>query len=54
MHIMDKKFVVFTNYHDGSTLGVDAELTKDYELLLQKFAGFCAYENASDETLRLQ
>ncbi|KAI7891309.1 uncharacterized protein EV154DRAFT_420574, partial [Mucor mucedo] len=47
-------FVVFTNYHDGSTLGVDAELTKDYELLLQKFAGFCAYENASDETLRLQ
>ncbi|KAG2209067.1 hypothetical protein INT46_011465 [Mucor plumbeus] len=46
-------FVIFTNYHDGSTLGVDAELTKDYELLLKKFATFCSFEN-SDETLKLQ
>ncbi|KAK4521549.1 TOM (translocase of outer membrane) complex component [Mucor velutinosus] len=46
-------FVIFTNYHDGSTLGVDAELTKDYELLLKKFAAFCSYENA-DDTLKLQ
>ncbi|KAF1799907.1 hypothetical protein FB192DRAFT_1423489 [Mucor lusitanicus] len=46
-------FVIFTNYHDGSTLGVDAELTKDYELLLKKFAGFCSYDNA-DDTLKLQ
>lgn len=47
------QFVVFTNHHDGSTLGVDAELTSDYELLLKKFAGFCAFENA-DEILKLQ
>ncbi|KAI9364287.1 hypothetical protein BD770DRAFT_407073 [Pilaira anomala] len=46
-------FVVFTNHHDGSTLGVDAELTSDYELLLKKFAGFCAFEN-TDEILKLQ
>ncbi|KAI8375761.1 hypothetical protein EDC96DRAFT_551519 [Choanephora cucurbitarum] len=46
-------FIMFTSYHDGSTLGVDAEFTKDYEELLKKMAVFCAFEN-QDETLRLQ
>ncbi|CEP19227.1 hypothetical protein [Parasitella parasitica] len=46
-------FVMFTSHHDGSTLGVDAELTKDYEQLLEKFAAFCSYENV-DDTLKLQ
>ncbi|KAI8636865.1 hypothetical protein BD408DRAFT_425439 [Parasitella parasitica] len=46
-------FVIFTNHHDGSTLGVDAELTNDYERLLKRFAAFCSDENA-DDTLKLQ
>ncbi|KAI9487726.1 MAG: hypothetical protein EXX96DRAFT_593710 [Benjaminiella poitrasii] len=46
-------FVIFTGYHDGSTLGVDAEFTKDYEHLLKKFATFCSNDN-NDETSRLQ
>lgn len=47
-------FIVFTGYHDGSTLGVDAELTKDYESLLKKFAGFCSYKDKENDTLKLQ
>lgn len=47
------QFIIFSSHHDGSTLGVDAELTQDYELLLKKFAEFCSYEN-TDETLKLQ
>ncbi|KAI8984553.1 hypothetical protein BDF20DRAFT_860519 [Mycotypha africana] len=46
-------FVVFTKYHEGSTLGVDSELTKDYELLLKKFADFCNYRS-TDDTLTLK
>ncbi|KAI8327241.1 hypothetical protein BD560DRAFT_361587 [Blakeslea trispora] len=46
-------FIMFTSHHDGSTLGVDAEFTKDYEELLRKMAGFCAFES-QDDTLRLQ
>ncbi|KAL0078182.1 hypothetical protein F4703DRAFT_1797197 [Phycomyces blakesleeanus] len=33
-------FVVFANYHDGSTVGVNSEFTVDYERLVQKFATF--------------
>ncbi|KAI7895709.1 uncharacterized protein EV154DRAFT_412753, partial [Mucor mucedo] len=36
-------FIVFCTFHDGTTLGVDADFTTDYETLLQKFAGFCNY-----------
>ncbi|KAG0186009.1 plasma membrane localization protein [Apophysomyces sp. BC1034] len=41
-------FVVFCGYHDGSTLGVDAEFTSDYEALIKKFAGFCDHTEADD------
>ncbi|RCH88033.1 plasma membrane localization protein, partial [Rhizopus stolonifer] len=47
------QFVIFTSYHDGSTLGVDTEFTRDYEDLLKKFAGFCSFDT-SDDTLQLQ
>ncbi|KAG0757156.1 hypothetical protein G6F57_009707 [Rhizopus arrhizus] len=47
-------FVVFTEYHDGSTLGVDSDFTHNYETLLKKFAGFCSFESSSDDLLRLQ
>ncbi|KAI8143040.1 hypothetical protein BJV82DRAFT_613248 [Fennellomyces sp. T-0311] len=39
-------FIVFCNYHDGSTLGVDAEFTSDFEVLVQKFADLCNNNNA--------
>ncbi|KAF7726779.1 plasma membrane localization protein [Apophysomyces ossiformis] len=46
-------FVVFCSYHDGSTLGVDAEFTSDYETLIKKFAGFCNHTD-TDEALTWQ
>ncbi|KAI9263714.1 hypothetical protein BY458DRAFT_548095 [Sporodiniella umbellata] len=46
-------FVVFTEYHDGSTLGVDSDFTNGYEALLKKLAEFCTYKS-SDEALQLQ
>ncbi|CAO3616173.1 unnamed protein product [Cunninghamella blakesleeana] len=46
-------FVVFCNNHDGSTLGIDAELTADYESLLKKFAGFCTFKS-NDDSLTAQ
>ncbi|KAI9469992.1 MAG: hypothetical protein EXX96DRAFT_491301, partial [Benjaminiella poitrasii] len=46
-------FIIFCNYDDGSTLGVDSELTTDYETLLKKFAGFCNYTN-EDSALSLK
>ncbi|KAI8099867.1 uncharacterized protein BX664DRAFT_254128, partial [Halteromyces radiatus] len=46
-------FVVFCSYHDGTTLGVDAELTADYESLIKKFAGFSIFKN-NDDTLTYQ
>ncbi|KAI8145128.1 hypothetical protein BJV82DRAFT_605036 [Fennellomyces sp. T-0311] len=48
-------FVIFCNYHDGSTLGIDPSLTNDFESLLRKFADFCNYTNAdADLTLKMQ
>ncbi|KAI9248586.1 hypothetical protein BDA99DRAFT_525079 [Phascolomyces articulosus] len=48
-------FVIFCNYHDGSTLGIDPGLTKDFEQLLGKFADFCNYTNADEDlTLKMQ
>ncbi|KAG2221916.1 hypothetical protein INT45_013252, partial [Circinella minor] len=48
-------FVIFCNYHDGSTLGIDTALTKEYEQLLGKFANFCNYTNTDkDLTLKMQ
>ncbi|KAI8371233.1 hypothetical protein EDC96DRAFT_86306 [Choanephora cucurbitarum] len=38
-------FIVFCSYHDGSTLAVDTQFRADYETLLEKFAGFCTYDN---------
>ncbi|KAI9315520.1 hypothetical protein BX666DRAFT_1878752 [Dichotomocladium elegans] len=38
-------FIVFCNYHDGSTLGVDAEFTADFESLIKKFASLCDNNN---------
>lgn len=46
-------FIVFCSYHDGTTLGVDADLTQDYENLIKKFAGFCNYTN-EDEAFALK
>ncbi|ORY90398.1 hypothetical protein BCR43DRAFT_111484 [Syncephalastrum racemosum] len=46
-------FVVFSSYHDGSTLGVDADFTSDFEALLKRFAGFCNYDN-EDQSLACQ
>ncbi|KAI7908324.1 uncharacterized protein BX663DRAFT_528761 [Cokeromyces recurvatus] len=48
MDLTCQVFVIFTSYHDGSTLGIDSEFTKDYEYLLKKFASFCS--NDSNET----
>ncbi|OAD75502.1 hypothetical protein PHYBLDRAFT_186425 [Phycomyces blakesleeanus NRRL 1555(-)] len=48
-------FVVFANYHDGSTLGVDSELTVDYERLVQKFATFYdPSDNDDQQTTQLR
>ncbi|KAI9494895.1 hypothetical protein BDB00DRAFT_870889 [Zychaea mexicana] len=48
-------FVIFCNYHDGSTLGIDPGLTGDFEGLLRKFAEFCNYTNADEDlTLKMQ
>ncbi|KAI9010868.1 hypothetical protein CLU79DRAFT_772371 [Phycomyces nitens] len=48
-------FIVFANYHDGSTLGVDAELTVDYERLVQKFAAFYDPTDKDDQqTIQLR
>lgn len=47
------QFIVFCSYHDGTTLGVDAELTQDYETLIKKFSGFCNYTN-EDEAFALK
>ncbi|KAF7723476.1 plasma membrane localization protein [Apophysomyces ossiformis] len=41
-------FIVFCDYHDGSTLGVDADFTSDFETLIKKFADFCNYINTDD------
>ncbi|CAO3619518.1 unnamed protein product [Cunninghamella echinulata] len=41
-------FIVFCNNHDGSTLGIDSELTADYESLIRKFAGFCTFKSNDD------
>ncbi|CEG74206.1 hypothetical protein RMATCC62417_09451 [Rhizopus microsporus] len=38
-------FIVFCNYNDGSTLGIDVNFTQDYEALLKKFSSFCDYSN---------
>ncbi|ORE09142.1 hypothetical protein BCV72DRAFT_254967 [Rhizopus microsporus var. microsporus] len=46
-------FVAFTEYHDGSTLGVDSDFTNDYEALLSKFAEFCSFDS-TNELLKLQ
>lgn len=51
---MYPKFIVFAEIHDGSTLGVDEELTMEYEALLNKYAEFCFYENTKDDTCQLQ
>ncbi|EPB87379.1 hypothetical protein HMPREF1544_05805 [Mucor circinelloides 1006PhL] len=48
LEIIDRScetFIVFSSYHDGSTLGVDSSFTTDYESLLKKFSGFCNYAN---------
>ncbi|KAI8997057.1 hypothetical protein BDB01DRAFT_769677 [Pilobolus umbonatus] len=42
-------FIVFASFHEGSTLGVDTELTREYELLLEKFASFCNDESEDEE-----
>ncbi|RCH81725.1 plasma membrane localization protein [Rhizopus stolonifer] len=34
-------FIVFCTFHDGSTLGLDTDFTNQYEILLEKLAGFC-------------
>lgn len=47
------QFVAFTEYHDGSTLGVDSDFTNDYEALLSKFAEFCSFDS-TNELLKLQ
>ncbi|CDS14161.1 hypothetical protein LRAMOSA06331 [Lichtheimia ramosa] len=48
-------FVIFCNYHDGSTLGIDPGFTSDFEALLQKFASFCNYANEDEDyALRMQ
>ncbi|ORX50155.1 hypothetical protein DM01DRAFT_1384885 [Hesseltinella vesiculosa] len=41
-------FVLFCEYHDGTTLGVDAELTSEYEALMKRFASFTAYKSNND------
>ncbi|ORZ22475.1 hypothetical protein BCR42DRAFT_406264 [Absidia repens] len=51
--LASETFVVFCTYHDGTTLGVDAEFTSDYEALIKKFAGFCTFKN-NDDTLTSQ
>ncbi|KAI8380718.1 hypothetical protein BD560DRAFT_386912 [Blakeslea trispora] len=40
-----ENFIVFCSYHDGSTLAVDTQFRAEYETLLEKFAGFCTYDN---------
>ncbi|KAI9491919.1 hypothetical protein BDB00DRAFT_789231 [Zychaea mexicana] len=45
-------FIVFCSYHDGSTLGVDAEFTSDFEGLVQRFADLCNNNN-SDPSISL-
>ncbi|KAI7871200.1 hypothetical protein BDF14DRAFT_1954770 [Spinellus fusiger] len=46
-------FIIFAEYHEGSTLGVDAEFTVDYELLVMKFAAYCD-SKGPDDLVRLQ
>ncbi|KAI8886462.1 hypothetical protein K501DRAFT_269817 [Backusella circina FSU 941] len=46
-------FIVYSSYNDGSDLGLDTELTKDYKSLLLKLSKLCHYDN-KDETLKLQ
>ncbi|KAG0740189.1 hypothetical protein G6F57_005991 [Rhizopus arrhizus] len=38
-------FIVFNNYYDGSTLGIDNQFTENYERLLNKFSYFCNHED---------
>ncbi|ORY95514.1 hypothetical protein BCR43DRAFT_493111 [Syncephalastrum racemosum] len=45
-------YIVFCQYHDGSTLGVDAEFTAEFEALVSKFAGFCSGSH-KDESMAL-
>ncbi|KAL0080156.1 hypothetical protein J3Q64DRAFT_1642542, partial [Phycomyces blakesleeanus] len=44
-------FIVFCDYHDGTTLGVDQDFTTDFEALIGKFAAFCNYTNADDSVV---
>ncbi|KAG0177976.1 plasma membrane localization protein [Apophysomyces sp. BC1021] len=44
-------FIVFCDFHDGSTLGIDAEFTADFESLIKKFADFCNYINTDDSVV---
>ncbi|KAI8065585.1 hypothetical protein BC940DRAFT_303764 [Gongronella butleri] len=44
-------FVLFCQHHDGTTLGVDAEITSDYEGLMKRFAGFTTYKSNDDTTV---
>lgn len=41
---------MFSKYHDGSTLGVDAEFTTDFESLIKKFADLCENNNTDPNT----
>ncbi|CDH49207.1 protein efr3 [Lichtheimia corymbifera JMRC:FSU:9682] len=43
-------FIMFSKYHDGSTLGVDAEFTTDFESLIKKFADLCENNNTDPNT----
>ncbi|KAG2220598.1 hypothetical protein INT45_002620 [Circinella minor] len=52
MDLSCETFIVFCSYHDGSTLGVDAEFTSDFEGLVQKFADLCNNSN-SDSSISL-
>ncbi|KAG1526450.1 hypothetical protein G6F52_002414 [Rhizopus delemar] len=38
-------FIVFNNYYDGSTLGIDNQFTENYERLLNKFSYFSNHED---------
>ncbi|KAI9018619.1 hypothetical protein CLU79DRAFT_761167 [Phycomyces nitens] len=44
-------FIVFCDYHDGTTLGVDQDFTTDFEALIGNFAAFCNYTNADDSVV---
>lgn len=46
----DLQFIMFSKYHDGSTLGVDAEFTTDFESLIKKFADLCENTNGDPNT----